>query len=81
MEILVLGSGCAKCETLLANVREAVDKAGVAATVKKISEIKEIMKYRILMTPGLVIDGTVKAAGRVPKPEEIGQFIADAGGR
>ncbi len=81
MEILVLGTGCARCDTLLANVQAAVALSGVAATVRKISDIKEIVKFRILMTPGLVVDGVVKAAGRVPKPEEIGQFIAEAGGR
>lgn len=80
MEILVLGTGCAKCDTLLENVRQAVETAGVAAAVKKISDIKEIMKYRILMTPGLVINGTVKTAGRVPTPDEIGAFIAEAAG-
>lgn len=80
MEILVLGTGCTKCDTLLANVKEAVAALGVEATIRKISDIKEIMKYKLLMTPGLVIDGKVKSAGRVPKPEEISTFISGAGG-
>ena len=81
MEILVLGTGCKKCETLLENVHQAIAQTGAVATVKKVSELKEIMKYKLLMTPGLVIDGAVKAAGRVPNADEIGSLIADAGGR
>ncbi|MBP7865320.1 MAG: thioredoxin family protein [Acidobacteria bacterium] len=80
MEILVLGTGCAKCETLLKNVHQALEATGTSATVRKISDIKEIMNYRILMTPGLVIDGAVKTAGRVPKPEEICTLLTEAAG-
>jgi small redox-active disulfide protein 2 len=73
--IQILGTGCAKCKTLAENARKAVDEAGVEAEIEKVEDIKEIMKFNILMTPGLVIDGEVKAAGRVLSPEDIKKLL------
>jgi len=73
--IQILGTGCAKCKTLAENVRKAVDETGVEAEVEKVEDIREIMKFNILMTPGLVIDGQVKAAGRVLSPEDIKKLL------
>lgn len=75
MKIEVLGSCCSKCETLLANVKEAVAETGVQAEVVKVTDFKEIMKYGVMTTPGLVIDGVVKAAGKVPGKEEIKSML------
>lgn len=75
MKIQILGTGCAKCKTLYENARAAVESAGVEAEVEKIEDIKEIMKFNILMTPGLVINGEVKAAGRVLSPNDIKKML------
>ena len=63
-----------------ANVEKAVQGLGLEARVEKVTEIEEILKFQILMTPGLVINGQVKAAGRIPPVEEIMQMLATAGG-
>jgi len=75
MEIKILGTGCPKCKTLEKNVTEALAELGKEADVEKVSEIEKIMEYGIMMTPGLVVDGVVKASGRVPGKEEIKQII------
>lgn len=80
MKIQILGTGCARCKQLTANAEEAVQGIGVEAEIEKVTEIKEILKFQILMTPGLVIDGKVKAAGRVPSAEEIREMLLEQGG-
>ena len=70
MKIQILGTGCARCKTLTGNAEQAVQELGLQTVVEKVTDIKDIMKFQILMTPGLVIDGKVKAAGRIPSPEE-----------
>jgi len=74
-KIQILGTGCAKCKTLTENAKKAVELAGVEAEIEKVSDIKEIMRFNILMTPGLVIDGVLKAAGRVLSPEDIKKLL------
>ena len=78
MKIQVLGTGCSKCKTLLEMVKKAVLETGVHAEVEKVEDIEKIMAYEILMTPGLVINGQVKAAGRIPKLEEIKTMLQAA---
>ncbi|MCE5269190.1 MAG: thioredoxin family protein [Planctomycetaceae bacterium] len=78
MLIQVLGTGCAKCKTLHDIVTKAVKETGVDAQVEKVQDIQKIMEFEILMTPGLVIDGQVKAAGRVPNVEEVKKMIVAA---
>ena len=80
MKIQVLGTGCAKCRTLAENARKAVDEMGIDAEVEKIEDIKEIMKFKILMTPGIALDGEVKAAGRVLSVEDIKKLLEKHGG-
>lgn len=80
MKIQILGTGCAKCKTLAENAKKAVELSGVEAEIEKVEDIKEIMKFNVLMTPGLVINGEVKVAGRVPSPEDIKKLIL-AGGK
>lgn len=77
MEILVLGTGCAKCSTLQTHAEQAVREMGIEADVRKVSDLKEIMKFRVMVTPGLVVNGQVKAAGKVPSVEEIKRFLAE----
>ena len=81
MKIQVLGTGCAKCRTLAENARKAVDEMGIDAEVEKIEDIKEIMKFKILMTPGIALDGEVKAAGRVLSVEDIKKLLEKHGGK
>lgn len=74
-KIQILGTGCAKCKTLAENAQKAVENSGIEAEIEKVMDIKEIMKFNILMTPGLVIDGEVKAAGRVLSAEDIQKLM------
>jgi len=71
MKIEVLGTGCAKCKTLYENVQKAVEMSGKEAEVVKVEEIQKIMKYGVMSTPALVIDGVVKFSGKVPAADEI----------
>lgn len=75
--IKILGSGCAKCKTLNAKVAELVAKNNLNVTIEKVKEIKEIMKYGILSTPGLVINEKIKSVGSVPKDEQIMAWIKE----
>jgi small redox-active disulfide protein 2 len=81
MKIQILGTGCAKCKTLTAHAEKAVQELGLEAEIEKVTAIQDIMKFQILMTPGLVIDGQVKAAGRLPSTEEIKQMLVAPGGK
>lgn len=76
MKIEVLGPGCPKCEKLLANTQAAVKKLGIAADIQKVTDITQFMKYGVMLTPALVVDGNVKVAGRVPGVEDIKKFLA-----
>jgi small redox-active disulfide protein 2 len=75
MKIEVLGMGCANCRKLYENATEAARSGGKEVEVSKVEDIQKIMSYGVLSTPALVIDGVVKAAGKVPKVEEIKEWI------
>jgi small redox-active disulfide protein 2 len=78
MHIQVLGTRCAKCMTLYEIVVKAVQETGVDAQIEKIEDIQKIVAFDILMTPGLVINGEVKAAGRLPNLDEVKKMIIAA---
>jgi small redox-active disulfide protein 2 len=78
MEIKVLGKGCPKCKRLEEIARKAAGEVGVAATFTKVKEMGEIMAYDITSTPALVIDGVVKSSGRVPRKDEVVDWIREA---
>ncbi len=78
IEIKVLGPGCGNCKRLYAEAEQAVRQVASPATLNKVEDIKEIMSYKILATPALVINGEVKAAGRIPKAAEIVSWLATA---
>lgn len=80
MDIKILGPGCPRCGEVERRVKNALAELGVAASVEKVSDIKKIMEYKIMGTPGLVIDGKVVSSGRIPKPEEIKAWIQQAAG-
>ncbi len=75
MEIKILGPGCSKCKTLDRITREVIEKHGINATVIKVEDIMEIMKYGVMSTPALVVDEKVLVKGRVPSSEEIKQLL------
>jgi small redox-active disulfide protein 2 len=77
MEIKVLGTGCPKCKALEKRVIDVLAGMSVAADVEKVTDIKKIMSYGVIATPGLVIDGKVLSTGRIPTPEEIQSWIKD----
>lgn len=71
MEIKVLGSGCAKCNQLEEATKQATAKAGIDATVEKVTDMAQIMGYGVMTTPALVVDDQVRIAGRVPSVDEL----------
>ncbi len=78
MLIQILGTGCTRCKTLFEVAKKAAEECGVDALVEKVEDIGQIMAFEIIMTPGLVINGEVKAAGRVPSLEEMKKLILAA---
>jgi small redox-active disulfide protein 2 len=75
MEIKILGTGCPKCKTLEELTRKVVKDNRIDANVTKVDDIVEIMKFNIMTTPALVVDGKVVAKGRIPSVDEIKQFL------
>jgi small redox-active disulfide protein 2 len=78
LTIKVLGSGCANCQNLASNAQRAINSLAIEAKVEKVTDHAEIMKYKILATPGLVINEKVVSAGRVPSEAEITTYLANA---
>ncbi len=74
--IQILGPGCSKCQLLAAHAERAAQELGIEFEVEKITDLKQIMALGVMMTPGLVIDGTVKSVGRVLPVEEIKNLLA-----
>ena len=75
MEIKILGTGCLKCKTLEKLTRDVVEQNSIDATVTKVEDIMEIMKYGVMTTPALVVNGKVEIKGRVPSLDEIKQVL------
>jgi len=75
MNIKILGTGCPKCKTLEKLTREVVEQNGIDATITKVEDIVEIMKYGIMSTPALVVDEKVEIKGRVPSLDEIRKVL------
>ena len=73
--ILILGPGCSKCKLLATHAEQAVKELGIDCEVEKITDLQQIMALGVMMTPGLVIDGTVKSVGRVVPVEEIKKML------
>lgn len=76
MEIKILGTGCPKCKALEKLTREVVEKNGFNANITKVEDIVDIMKYNIMSTPALVVNGKVEFKGRIPSAEEIKQVLS-----
>ena len=78
LTIKILGSGCANCQNLAALAQRAINNLSIEAKVEKVTDFAEIMKYKVLATPGLVINEKVVSAGRVPSEAEITTFLTTA---
>jgi small redox-active disulfide protein 2 len=75
-KLQILGTGCPKCKKLFEATQQAVKELGIEAEVTKVEDINEIIKFNVMMTPALAVDGVVKVVGRIPKPDEIKSMIA-----
>ena len=74
-KIQILGTGCAKCQKLADNTKQAADNLGLEYEMEKITEINDIMTFGIMSTPGLAIDGKVVLTGKVPSSAEIEKLL------
>jgi small redox-active disulfide protein 2 len=75
-KIQILGTGCPKCKTLFANAEKACEGFDGECEVEKVEDINEIVGFGVMMTPALVIDGEVKAVGKVLSAEQIREMLA-----
>ncbi len=75
MKIEILGMGCPKCKILYENTLSALKNSGKEAEVVKVEDLAKITEYAVMTTPALVIDGEVKAAGKVLSAEDIAKLI------
>jgi small redox-active disulfide protein 2 len=74
-KIQILGTGCPKCKKLAENAETAAKALGLDLEIEKVTDINEIMKFGVMMTPALAIDGQVKTVGKVPSPDEIKRML------
>ena len=75
-KIQILGTGCAKCQQLTANAETAAKQLGMSFELVKITGIPEIMKFGVMSTPALVVDGVIKSQGRLLSPDQIKPLLA-----
>ena len=74
-KLQVLGTGCPRCKKLAENTEAAAKALGVEYEIEKVTDINEIMKFGVMMTPALAVDGQVKIVGKVPSPQDIEKMI------
>ena len=77
MEIRILGPGCPRCAEVMKRTIDALTEMNIAADVQKITDLKKIAEYNVMVTPGLVINGKVKCSGKVPSKEEIKKWVEE----
>jgi len=75
MEVLVLGPGCKKCVLTYEAIKKVLEQTGAEVSLRKVEDIMEIMKYNVMTTPAVVVDGEVKVKGHVPSEAEIKKMI------
>jgi len=75
MEVLVLGPGCKKCVLTYDAIKKVLEQTGAEVSLRKVEEIMEIMKYNVMTTPAVVVDGEVKVKGHVPSEAEIKKIL------
>ena len=79
MKIAILGTGCPKCKQTAEVVRQAVEQVGIDATIYKVEDIREIMKFKVMMTPAVAVDDQVRISGKVPTVDEVKALLAHGG--
>ncbi|MGC9152060.1 MAG: thioredoxin family protein [Microbacter sp.] len=77
IDIKILGTGCPKCRTLEKMTRDVVEKTGIEATITKVENIVDMMRYNIMVTPALVVNGKVVLKGRIPSMDELKRLITN----
>ena len=75
-KLQIVGAGCPKCKALAENAEAAAKNLGLEYEIEKVTQINEIMKLGVMMTPALAVDGEVKVVGKVPSPDEIEKLLA-----
>ncbi|MDD5587200.1 MAG: thioredoxin family protein [Alphaproteobacteria bacterium] len=80
MKIQILGTGCPKCKALTEAAETAAKGLGVACEVEKVTDIAQIVSFGVMMTPALVVNGVVKAVGKIPSQDELKQLFASETG-
>lgn len=75
-KLQILGVGCPKCQKLAANAEAAARELGIEYELEKVTDLNEITKFGVIMTPALAVDGKVKVVGKVPTPDEIKTMLA-----
>lgn len=75
-KLQVLGTGCPKCKKLAENAETAAKEMGIEYTIEKVTDLAQMMKFGVMVTPALVVDGVVKVVGKVPAPEAIKTLLA-----
>ena len=76
-KIQILGTGCPKCKKLAENTETAAEELGIEYEIQKVTDINEIMKFGVMVTPALAVDGQVKVAGKVPSVEEVKNLLTE----
>jgi small redox-active disulfide protein 2 len=76
MDIKVLGTGCANCKNTIALIDQMAQAKGVAITLTKVEDLRDIMSFGVMSTPGVVIDGKVVHAGGIPSRDKVAQWLA-----
>ena len=74
-KIAILGTGCPKCKQLAANAEQAATELGIEFELEKVTDINDIMKFGVMMTPGIAVDGEVKASGKVVATDQIKPWL------
>jgi len=76
MKLQILGTGCAKCNALTMVTEKAAQSIGLPYEIEKVTDLKQIMAFGVMLTPALVVDGKVKVSGKVPSVNEIKAMLA-----
>ena len=77
MKIEILGTGCPKCRKLTEIAEQTIKELGITAEIVKVTDLNDIMNYGVMIIPAIVIDGKVKAAGRIPGKDELKSWIEE----
>jgi small redox-active disulfide protein 2 len=75
-KLQILGTGCPKCKMLFETTDATAKELGIEYEIEKVTDINDIMKFGVMMTPALAVDGQVKIVGKVPSPDEIKKMLA-----